>query len=148
MLKVNFNVLKKIYCVLAGVPDVARDYQLRNLMYGVIVWYKEKGLHSSDSESMSRSGCWREYRCVRRNLLQQRRSKCPEDVATRGLRERDTHTHEWAETTKCVEKVIEGPMWIAKKEMSKICDHAAVNMHASGQRGQNTWRIFPDDGPM
>jgi hypothetical protein len=35
-----------LWIQLAGVPVVARDYQSRNPMYGVIFWYKEKGLHN------------------------------------------------------------------------------------------------------
>jgi hypothetical protein len=33
-------------------------------------------------------------------------------------------------------------MWIAKKEMSAICNHTAVNTRAIGWRGRNAWRIF------
>ena len=68
--KFHTNKHSSLYIRLAGAPGVARDYQSRNLMYGVIFWYKEKERHNSDRESMSRSGCWRECRSVRRNVSQ------------------------------------------------------------------------------
>ena len=58
-------------------------------------------------------------------------------------RDKRTHTREWAETPTRVENVTEeGPMSIAKKEMSGIRNHVAVKTHAIGQRGRNMWRIF------
>ena len=66
---------------------------------------------------------------------------------TWGLRDTRTHTREWAQTTKRV-AVTEGPMRIAKKKMSGICNHAAVNTHTRAGRGDETVDNLPDDGLM
>ena len=63
-------------------------------------------------------------------------------------RDKRTHTREWAETTKRAEKVAEeGPMLIAKKEMSGIRNHAAVNTHVRAERTKHVENL-PEDGLM
>jgi hypothetical protein len=62
----------------------------------------------SDSDSMSKSVRWREYRCVRMECVEIAKIEMSGRCNHAGV---DTHTREWAETTKYVQKVTEeGPM--------------------------------------
>jgi hypothetical protein len=77
---------------------------------GTLFFWGGGGWHvaKSDSESMSRSGCWSEYRCVRTECvaiakieMSGRYNHVEVETHTQ------THTCEWAEATKHVQKVTE-----------------------------------------
>jgi hypothetical protein len=87
---------------------------------------------------MSGQRQWSTLRTVQKVPCEQQRRKCPEDVTMRALRDIGTHTREWAETMKLIENGTESPMWTAEKEMSGICNHAAVNTHTRSGREDET----------